>query len=202
MSIANTVYKKIHSLKPGSVFCAVDFSTIGAKGNIDVILHRLAHSGFIRKLGVGLYDKPIHSDLLGDLSPNISDVISAYSRRTGHTISVDPLTAANLLNLTTQIPAQLTYLTNGKSHSISICGIDINFVHAAPKKLVGTNTSIGTIIQSLHYFGKKAIPMALAKKLAKTLSKKDIDLLKSVRTKTMQYITPQIDRVILNAEPK
>lgn len=199
MSIANAIKHKISQLDSGSVFCAIDFQSLGTKGNIDVILHRLSDSGIIRKLSVGLYDKPKKSDILGELTPHIPDIIAAYMRRTGHTIIMDPLAAANALSLTTQVPAKMTFLTNGKSHKINICGIDIVFIHAAPKKLVGADTPIGIIIQSLHYFGKNLIPNPIASQIANKLSKNDLTLLKSFRTKTLQYITPQIDRIIINA---
>ena len=194
MSTANAVKNKIDQLDSGSVFCAMDFLSLGSKGNIDVILHRLSDAGLIRKLSVGLYDKPKKSNVLGDLTPHIPDVIGAYIRRTGHTIIMDPLAAANALSLTTQVPAKMTFLTNGKSHQI-----DITFIHAAPKKLVGADTQIGILIQSLHYFGKNLMPNKIASQIGKRLSKNDLTLLKSFRTKTLQYITPQIDRIIINA---
>lgn len=199
MSTANNIKGKIDLLDSGSVFCAMDFQSLGTKGNIDVILHRLSDSGLIRKLGVGLYDKPKQSSILGDLTPYMPDVIKAYMRRTGHTIIMGPLAAANALSLTTQVPAKMTFLTNGKSHKINICGIDITFIHAAPKKMVGADTKVGIIIQSLHYFGKNLMPNHIASQIARKLSKNDLTLLKSFRTKTLQYITPQIDRIIINA---
>lgn len=199
MSTANAVKHKIGQLDSGSVFCAMDFLSLGSKGNIDVILHRLSDAGLIRKLSVGLYDKPKKRNVLGDLTPHIPDVIDAYIRRTGHTIIMDPLAAANALSLTTQVPAKMTFLTNGKSHIINICGVDITFIHAAPKKLVGADTKVGILMQSLHYFGKTLMPNKIASQIGKRLSKNDLTLLKSFRTKTLQYITPQIDRIIVNA---
>jgi len=199
MSTASNIKDKIDLLDSGSVFCAMDFQSLGTKGNIDVILHRLSDAGLIRKLSVGLYDKPKKSAILGDLTPHIPNIIAAYIRRTGHTIIMDPLAAANALSLTTQVPAKMTFLTNGKSHIINICGIDIFFIHAAPKKLIGADTPIGIIIQSLHYFGKNLMPNHIASQIANKLSKNDLTLLKSFRRKTLQYITPQIDRIIINA---
>ena len=199
MSTANAIKTKINQLDSGSVFCAMDFQSLGNKGNIDVILHRLSDINFIRKLGVGLYDKPKKSTILGDLTPHMDDIIKAYMRRTGHTIIMDPISAANSLSLTTQVPTKTTFLTNGKSHTISICGLNIAFIHAAPKKLVGAGTPVGILIQSLHYFGKNSMPDKIVTRIAKKLSKNDITLLNSIRTKTLQYITPQIDRIIINA---
>lgn len=199
MSIAATLQNKIDKLDAGAVFCANDFPMLGAKGNIDVILHRLSKADSIRRLGFGLYDKPRKSSLLGDLTPDISAIMSTYSRRTGYVIVLDPSGAANALNLTTQVPARLRFLTNGKSHTITICGIDIILTHASPKKIAGAGTNIGLVVQALHYFGKKMIPDKAVIRLSNQLSNKDIKALKSIRTQTLRYITPQIDRILSHA---
>ena len=136
MSIAKLLKDQIDKLDTGTVFCANDFCDLGNRGNIDVILHRLASSGIIRRLGYGLYDKPRKSAILGYLTPNISTIMKAYVRRTGQKVVLDPIGAANALSLTTQVPAQITFLTDGKSHIVQICGLDIKLVHASPKKLV------------------------------------------------------------------
>lgn len=196
MSIAKQLQGKIQKMDAGSVFCAQDFSGIASQGNIDVILHRLAKGGDIRQLGHGLYDKPIKSKILGLLKPDISKVIQAYIRRTGYVVILDPKGAANALNMTTQVPAQLTYFTNGKSQIMNIDGAYIKFIHATPKKLVGVDTSVGLLIQALYYFGSSMAPKNLLEKVAKSLTKKDIILLNKLKHNTMRYITSQIDRII------
>lgn len=196
MFISHALKDQINDLSPGAVFCANDFADLGDRGTIDVNLHRLAKSSTIRRLGFGLYDKPHKSPLLGDLSPDISDIVKAYARRTGQTITLDPAGAANNLGLTTQVPAKMTFLTDGKSHTIQICGIDIKLVHASPKKLVGANDSVGIIIQALRYFGTKMVPDNILQTLSKNLSDQDVKILDSLKNKTLLSITPQIDRII------
>ncbi len=196
MFISHVLKDQINGLSPGAVFCANDFADLGDRGTIDVNLHRLAKSSFIRRLGFGLYDKPCKSPLLGDLSPDISDVVKAYARRTGQTITLDPAGAANTLGLTTQVPAKITFLTDGKSHTIQICGVDIKLVHASPKKLAGANYSVGIIIQALRYFGTKMAPDNILQTLSKNLSDQDIKILDALKNKTLLSITPQIDRII------
>jgi Family of unknown function (DUF6088) len=195
MSIAQILQDKIMSAAHGWVFCANDFSDIGSKGNTDVILHRLSKQGTIRQLGYGLYDLPKKSELLGDLSPDIKDIINAYSRKTGQSFVLDPLNATNALGITTQVPSQLTYLTDGKSHILHICGLDIHLVHTSPKKLVGATTSIGIIIQALRYFGPQGVPDHVIKLIAKKISKEDLDCLIAIKNKIMRNLLPSIDRI-------
>ena len=73
-------------------------------------------------------------------------------------IQLDPSTAANALSLTTQIPAQMTFFTDGKSHIMRICNVNIKLIHTSPKKLAGAGTPIGIIIQALRYYGTEDIP--------------------------------------------
>ena len=196
MSIARRLKDQIDPQSPGAVFCANDFCDLGSRGNVDVTLHRLAKSGVIRRLGYGLYDKPRTSSLLGNLSPDLSDIIKAYSRRTGQTIILNPLGAANALSLTTQVPAKTIFLTDGKSHALHICGIDIQLLHASPKKLAGAGIPIGLIIQALRYFGARMVPDDALQALAKKLSHKDVKILNSLKNKTLLSLSPHIDRIL------
>lgn len=199
MSVANALIKKIAKLTAGAVFCANDFCDIGSRGAIDVTLHRLAKAGVIRRLGFGLYDKPQKSSLLGDLTPDVSSILKAYSRRTGLIITMDPLGAANALNLTTQVPAQMTFLTDGTSQLMQICGFTIKLVHASPKILAGAATPVGNIIQALRYYGTQDMSDKDLKALAGRLSDKDIRTLQSLRNITLQQIAIKIDRILSHA---
>ena len=196
MSTANLLKQHIDALQPGAVFCARDFYGLSSRGNVDVVLHRLAQSGFIRRLGFGLYDKPKKSSLLGYLNPDIALVVKAYQRRTGQKLILDPLGAANSLQLTPQVPSQLTFLTDGKSHTMQICDIKIKLIHASPKMLAGSDTTIGIIIQALRYFGTNLLPQKALDTLRKQLSDDDLLLLRSLRTKTLRHIAAHIDRIL------
>lgn len=195
MSVSNTLQKTILLQTVGSVFCANDFIAMGSKGNIDVILHRLSKKGMIRQLGYGLYDIPRKSTLLGDLTPEIKDIINAYSRKIGQSFVLDPLNAANAMGMTTQVPTKLTFLTDGKSHTLTICGLDIHLIHASAKKIVGAMTPIGVIIQALRYFGPNGAPDSVMRKIASQISQDDLQRLIRLRNNAMRNLIPQIDRL-------
>lgn len=195
MSISKTIQDLIFLKSAGWVFCAHDFADLGEKGNIDVVLHRLAKQGTIRRLGYGLYDNPRKSSLLGMLSPDIKDIIDAYARRMGQVFVLDPVNAANALGMTTQVPSKLTYLTDGKSHVATICGMNIYFVHASPKKIAGATSPMGLVIQALHYFGAKGAPDNALKIIASRISKSDLTILVALKNKILRNLSPQIDRI-------
>lgn len=200
MSIARILLNKVTNLSAGDVFCASDFSDLGSSGAIDVTLHRLAKSGVIRRLGFGLYDKPRKSALLGVLTPEVNQIIKAYARRLGQVIIMDPRSAANALSLTTQVPAKMTFLTNGKSHIMQVCGLEIQLIHASPKKLAGADTPIAILVQALRYYGADDMPTQDFNFLLKRLSGNDFKALKAVRKNALRQIVPHIDRILSHAK--
>jgi hypothetical protein len=122
--------------------------------------------------------------------------MDAYARRLGQSFVLDPVNAANFLGISTQVPAKLTYLTDGKTHNITICGITIHFVHAAPKKIAGSMTPMGIVIQALRYFGSQSIPDKILNLIANRISKTDLKILKKLKNKTLRNLTPSIDRIL------
>jgi len=195
MSISVIIQNRIDALAHGTVFCANDFVNVGDKGNVDVILHRLSKRNVVRQLGYGLYDIPRKSQLLGDLSPEINDVIDAYSRKMSQHFVLDPLNAANAIGVTIQVPTKLTFLTDGKSRTLIICGVDIKLVHASPKIMTGASTPIGIIIQALRYFGANGAPAGVINSIAKRLSKDDLDALLALRSRMLQNLAQQVNRI-------
>lgn len=195
MSVSQILSKRISSLDRGSVFCANDFVEIGARGNIDLILHRLAKQRIIRFLGYGLYDLPQKSEVLGDLNPTIANIMNAYSRKMRQQFVLNPLNAANAMGFTTQVPAKLTYLTDGKSHILNVCGIEINLVHASPKMMAGAATSVGVIIQALRYFKPHNVPDNIIYHIAGQLSKDDLNTLLGLRNHILRNLVVQVDRI-------
>lgn len=189
------IQSKILAKPKGSIFSNMDFISDATKGNINIIFHRLAKAKKIRFLGYGLYDVPNTSPLLGDLTPNPKDIIEAYSRKMGQTFVLDPLNSANMLNITTQVPAKLNYLTDGKTHLLRVCGIDIYLTHASPKILAGANTQVGIIIQALRYLDPQDLNDIVLSKIAERLTAEQILMLQNVKHQTLRGLTPFIDRI-------
>lgn len=193
MSLAQKIRDHVAQLPDGAVFSSRDLPVSGTGSTIDVILHRLSLDGMVRKLGYGLFDKPMKSDLLGVLDPDLKDIISAYARKLSQSFVLDPLNSANLLGFTTQVPAKLVYLTNGKTHKISVLGVDVYFVHKSPKTLLGSNTKAGMLLQALRYSDN--IQDDSIKRIARFLTKDDLDTLQSLKSHTYRKVAYYINRI-------
>ena len=61
--------------------------------------------------------------------------------------------AANALGLSTQVPAQSTYLTDGPSRRVVLGKRVVHLRHASPKHLIAPGSPVGTVVQALRHVG-------------------------------------------------
>lgn len=137
----------------GGVFTPSDFLDLAGRAAVDQALSRLAKGGRLRRLARGLYDFPKLHPKLGSLSPAPDDVAQALARETGSRVQIAGARAANLLGLSTQLPAKSTYLTDGPSRRVVLGKRVIDLRHASPKHLVAPGSPAGTVVQALRHVG-------------------------------------------------
>ncbi|MEL6729234.1 MAG: DUF6088 family protein [Pseudomonadota bacterium] len=168
MSVA-AIKRRIIRKGRGAVFTPSDFLALGSRSAVDKALSRLAADGVIRRLTQGVYDYPKVSTRLGALAPNPDDVAAAIAAKGGHVVQVSPAKAANLLGLTTQVPAKSVYLTDGPTRSKKIGRQTIYMRNAAPKNLVAAGKPAGLIFQALRYLGKDCVDERAVRLLSQNL---------------------------------
>lgn len=153
----------------GAVFTPADFLDLGSRASVDQALSRLTDQGVIRRLARGIYDYPKTSPRLGRLSPDPDVVAAAIARKDGRVVQVSPARAANMLGLTTQVPAKAVYLTDGPSRTKQIGAQTIIMRNAAAKNLVGAGKPTGAVFQALRYFGKDGVDASVVARLSRTI---------------------------------
>ena len=163
-TMRDQIVARIERLGEGKAFSAKDFLDIASRTTIDVTLAELAQDGEIRRVRRGLYDRPrINPSLGGKLSPDIDEAARAIARRQKWKIVPEGAWAANLLGLTTQVPAKIIYLTDGPNHEVAIGRRSIYFKHARPKALAGLEGKNALVVQALRHLGKENVgPRELA----------------------------------------
>ena len=165
---------RIRGWDPGAAFTPKDFLDLASRGTVDVTLAALLADGTIRRLARGLYDCPRYSQMLGQLTaPNLNEVAHALARRYRWTIIPDGPTAANLLGLSTQVPAKVVYISDGPSKVIAICAQKIHFKNARPKETGVASVRAGGVIQALRHLGRRAVDGDVIRKLRRTLRADD-----------------------------
>lgn len=156
--IENKIISRVYGNGRGWAFCKNDFIDLGNADAIDKALSRLAQSHRVRRITRGLYDYPRFSDLLQKtLSPDIDQIAYAYARKFSWRIEVSGESALNLLGLSTQIPAQYVYLSDGPSKSYDIMGVALNFKKSTLKDIGFKHRESTLIVQALKALGKELL---------------------------------------------
>ena len=166
---ANAIWKRIRAKHRGWVFTPRQFGHLGARAAVDQALSRLHRSGHIRRLTRGIYEFPKIHPHIGVLSPSPEAIAKAVAERTGSRIMVSGAKAANLLGLSTQVPAQNLFLTEGPSRTVLIGNQTVSLKHVAPSKMIGAGTEAGIVIQAIRSLGEEGVHEIPVQALAKRL---------------------------------
>lgn len=140
------------------VFSAWNFKDVGDEDTISAILDRLSDESLIRAIEPeGLFCRIRKHQLFGMLNPPIESIAKAFSEKVGERLMPTGATAANLLGLSTQVPARAAYLTDGPNRTISFRNIEIQFRHTDPKYLDLQSIISGLVIQAFLWIGKEHV---------------------------------------------
>lgn len=167
------ILSRVRGKGRGAVHVPSDFLDLGSRAAVDQALSRLARSGVLRRLARGLYDLPRQHHVLGPLPADLDRAAAAIARATGSRLQIGGAQAANALGLSTQVPAQLVYLTDGPSRTVRIGRRRIQLRHAAPRTLVGAGTAAGTVLQALRFLGPASLTDAALQRVGQALDPAD-----------------------------
>jgi hypothetical protein len=141
-SIDNKIFSRIKKCGRGKEYFASDFSAYGEANAIRKTLERLVKKQTLIRLARGIYFYPKIDKKYGwgILYPSWDEVAHAIAKRDKARIVPTGLYALNRLGLSTQVPMNLVYLTDGTPRRINTGkGKGILFKHTAPKNLAFQN---------------------------------------------------------------
>jgi hypothetical protein len=139
--------------------------TLAGRDALDKAFSRLTTDGKIRRIGRGLYDVPRYSELLKTtLGPSMDQIAKAIARKHGWRIQPTGAQAANMLNLSTQVPAQAVYLSDGPTKEMPFGNRTLYFKKTSPKKLAAGELG-GLLINALKDMGRERVTPELIAKL-------------------------------------
>lgn len=172
------------------VFSALDFIDLASYGAVRKTLERMEDDGAIRRLIQGFYDKPkFNSKFLAFEAPNIDELAWSIANRYGWHISPSGNYALNILGLSTQIPSQYVYVSDGPYRSYEVAGVRLTFKHSANREFSNFSPITMIVIQALKAIGQKNLAWEDIEHLRRRLSpeKKEILLQEGRRTNFWIY---------------
>jgi len=151
------ILKKIKKAKRGSLFFVEDFLNFGNSKAIAKALERLVNKGEISRVARGIYVRFEKDPILGPVKPGAEAIAKAIAKRDKARIVPTGALALNALGLSTQVPMNVVYLTDGAARRINIGKRKIIFKKASPKNLTSIGDISGLAIQALKEIGKDNI---------------------------------------------
>ncbi|MCD4824098.1 MAG: DUF6088 family protein [Phycisphaerae bacterium] len=169
-TLQEKIEHRIRGKSEGWVFTRKDFLDLGANGPIGVALARLVKAAKIRRFERGIYYLPAYSNLLQkEVSPDSNQIAEALARKFHWAIIPHGATAANMLGLSQQVPAQIIYLSDGPNRTYNIGNRTFTFQHVDPKDIRYKHQITGLVINGLQYMGQQYIEPWMIKQLRTTI---------------------------------
>lgn len=156
-SAAQKIGSSIETIGRGKIFFADDFVNMGSAENIRQTLGRFTKSEKIVRIANGIYFYPVVDDKLGlgVLMPTFDQIANAIAERSHARIVPTGDYALNVLGLSTQVPMNCVYLTDGSPRKVEISGDrGIIFKKTAPKNLSFKNRLAMLITSALKSIGR------------------------------------------------
>jgi predicted transcriptional regulator of viral defense system len=156
----NQIENKIKKQKRGKIFFLDDFAAFGTPDAIKKSLQRLTHSRLLERLANGIYwypkkEKELHGVIITG-KPSLNEIAKAIAKRDKARIVPTGIHALNLLNLLTQVPANVVFITDGAPRRISVGkGKGILFKHTSEvKRLAYKSDYLMLIVSALREIGE------------------------------------------------
>ena len=169
---------KILSLKKGAIVFVSDFAGFGTSENVKKVLLRLEKKQLLVRLAHGIYLYPKIDKELGILYPSTESIAEAIAKRDKIRIIPTGIYALQQLGISTQIPMNVIYLTDGAPRKIKVGKRTITFKKTAPKNLAIKNKVLSNIVQGLKELGKENITDEVKQKINQALEKVPVEILK------------------------
>jgi hypothetical protein len=172
-SIDSKILNRIYGRGKGCVVTPGDFMDLGSRQAVDLVLHRLAKKGTLRRLARGLYDYPRTDPDLGLLSPTTDAIVKALKGRDKILLQPSGGYAANLLGISDQVPMKIVFLTDGPARRVQLGKQVIILKHTTPRAMATAGRISGLVIQALRHIGQGHVDDAVVARLQKRLSDDD-----------------------------
>ncbi|MFZ6664870.1 DUF6088 family protein [Peijinzhouia sedimentorum] len=153
-SIDDKILIKIKKASKGSLFFVDDFVYLGSAKAVAKALERLVQREELHRVARGIYSRLAVDPILGLLKPSTEKIAEAIRRRDNARIVPTGGLALNALGLSTQVPINVVYYTDGSARKIDLGKRKIVFKKTTPRNLATIGKISTLVIQALKELGK------------------------------------------------
>ena len=167
MESINKKIEDIMTSNTGEIFSINDFYGLGTKNTIKSVLYRLNEEDKITRLIDGLYTKPKYREILKEYSyPDANALAEKIADKFSWTISPTGDTALNYTGLSTQVPNEYIYISDGPYRQYDYRNKKILFKHTSNRNITSYSKELSILVQAIRALGKDGIGEEELKKLA------------------------------------
>lgn len=180
MTTAKAIRAELRKLPKGKPFTNSRFLKFGSRGAVDRALSRLVAEGEIKRLARGVFACPKSSRYVGNVVPDVFEVVKLIAKNNHEIIQVHGAEAARRFKLSTQVPIVPVFHTNGSSRSIQIDNVTVKMLHtSSQRRLQFAGKKVGLALSALWYLGKDNVNEEVASKIKSGLSAEEFETLRS-----------------------
>ena len=167
------ILTKIRKAARGTLFFTDDFLSFGSAKAVSKVLERLVISNELQRVARGIYARLASDPYLGLLKPTTEDIAEAIRRRDKARIIPTGSLALNALGLSTQVPINVVYYTDGSARKIELGNQRIVFKKTSPKNLSAIGKISSLVILALKEIGQGNVTEEELKIILSHLKKED-----------------------------
>lgn len=172
--IDKKIFSSMRKCGRGTIFFPSDFTALAEHKTVLKSLERLTDSGGIIRVARGVYCYPKKDKQLGieALHPSYEKIADSIAKRDKARIAPAGAYAMNILGLSTQIPMNVVFLTDGSARKINLLnGHTITLKKAVPKNFAFQSKFAQLLTLALKAIGKDKITSEQKEILKRKLSK-------------------------------
>ena len=173
ISTDDLVVNKIKDYKSQRLFFVDDFVDVANYKAVSKALERLVKSNVLIRVAKGIYARYKEDPVLGVMLPTTEQIAEAIAKRDKARIIPTGAYALNALGLSTQIPMNVVFLTDGYARKIKAGNRTIQFKKTSPKNLAVKDRISSLVIQALKTIGKDKVTESERDKIVQLLQEEN-----------------------------
>lgn len=180
MSITEEIRSKVRRAHLGEPFTNERFLKLGSRPAVDKAMSRLVLEGAIKRVSRGVFVRPKTSPFIGQVMPDVNQVVETIAKSHGEVIQVHGSVAASRFKISTQVPTKPVYYTSGSTREISVGHLKVKLMHTSSRrKLQFAGKKVGLALTALWYLGEPQVSFENIEKIRQGLGIKEFNQLLS-----------------------
>jgi hypothetical protein len=172
-NLEKQIIDRISKAGRGVPFFAGKFVSYGSPTAVRKALTRLVTAGKLIRATRGIYMRQKFDDVIGPLTPGVDELAEAIAKRDRIRIAPTGIFALNELGLSTQVPMNVIYLTDGPARKIKLGKRTLTFKRTTPKNVAAIGQTSRLVIQALRTIGKEKVTDRTIRHMRRVLKHED-----------------------------